>query len=329
MLFDGKVILITGATGSWGHELVRQLLKKKPEKIIVFSRNEASQVAMERKFNDGRLRFIIGDIREKESIMRASESADLIFHLAALKHVPVCEDQPLEALKTNVLGTQHVIEAAIDNHVEKVVYISTDKAANPANFYGLTKAMGEQLITHANTLTNCTKFVTIRGGNVLGTSGSVIHVFKQQIETDGKIMITDKNMTRFFLTIEEAIQLLLKATECSIGGEIFVMKMPACRIMDLAETLIEHSGKKEIEIVERGIRPGEKVHEILFSEYESQNTVIYDEDYYVILPTKNMSKLRKKYAGYPPVPKKSYSSDENVITKEEIRKLLKKGGFLP
>lgn len=196
-MFDEQIILITGATGSWGHELVKQLLAKNPKEIRIFSRNEASQVAMQRKFKDDRLRFIIGDIRDKDSIVTACHQVDLLFHLAALKHVPVCEDQPLEALKTNVIGTQNVIEAAIVNEVKKVVNISTDKAANPANFYGMTKAISEQLITHANLLTEKTKFVTIRGGNVLGTSGSVIYVFKEQIETTGKVSITDKRMTRF------------------------------------------------------------------------------------------------------------------------------------
>ncbi len=217
-MFEQKSILITGGTGSWGYELVAQLLTKNPKEIRIFSRNESSQVAMQRNFNDERLKFFIGDIRDKESLIEACKNVNIIFHLAALKHVPVCEAQPLEALKTNVIGTQNVIDAAILNKVEKVVYISTDKAANPANFYGLTKAMGEQLITHANLLTEHTRFVTIRGGNVLGTNGSVIHVFKNQIKTTGVVSLTDKEMTRFFLTLEDAIQLLFKAAESSIGG---------------------------------------------------------------------------------------------------------------
>lgn len=327
-MFEGQNILITGATGSWGHELVKQLLTKNPKENRIFSRNEASQVAMQRKFQDERLRFIIGDIRDKESIVTASTQVDLLFHLAALKHVPVCEDQPLEALKTNVIGTQNVIEAAIVNEVKKVVNISTDKAANPANFYGMTKAIAEQLITHANLLTEKTKFVNIRGGNVLGTSGSVIHVFKEQIETTGKVSITDKQMTRFFLTIEEAIQLVFKATESSEGGEIFVMKMPTCRILDLAEVLIKESGRKDVEIIELGIRPGEKVHELLFSENESLNTVIFDDNYYVILPTRNFPSLKEKYHECPIVETKSYSSKDHLMTKTEIRQLLEKGGFL-
>ncbi|MBJ3928202.1 polysaccharide biosynthesis protein, partial [Salmonella enterica subsp. enterica serovar Derby] len=171
----------------------------------------------------------------------------------------------IEALKSNVIGTQNVIDAAIQCNVNKVVYISTDKASNPSNFYGLSKAMGEKLIIHANTLNSDTKFVCIRGGNVLGTNGSVIHVFKRQIQEKRKVGITDPKMTRFFLTVEEAIKLVFKATFESIGGETFVMKMPACRITDLADLLIEASGKENIKKEMLGVRPGEKIHELLLS----------------------------------------------------------------
>ncbi len=328
MLFEKQTILVTGATGSWGHELVRQLLEKNPKEIRIFSRNESSQVAMQRQFANEKLVFIIGDIKEKDCIIEACAGVDYVFHLAALKHVPVCEDQPLEALKTNVIGTQNVIEAAIKNQVKKVVYISTDKAANPSNFYGFTKAMGERLIIHANMLKTNTRFVCVRGGNVLGTNGSVIHVFKDQIESKNLIGITDKRMTRFFLTLEDAIKLLFKASYESVGGEIFVMKMPTCKILDLAEVLIEASGKKTVEIVELGIRPGEKLHEILFSEYESKNTIVFDENYYVILPTIDIPSLRKHYRGFPSVKLESYNSSEALMTKQELKGLLLKGGFL-
>lgn len=328
-MFENKTILVTGATGSWGHELVKQLLEKNPKEIRIFSRNESSQVAMQRLFSDNRLTFLIGDIKEKQVIMEAAVDTDYIFHLAALKHVPVCEDQPIEAMKTNVTGTQNVIEAAIKNHVKKVIYISTDKAANPSNFYGLTKAMGERLIIHANMLKTETKFVCVRGGNVLGTNGSVIHVFKDQIEKKNQVGITDLSMTRFFLTIEDAIKLLFKASYESVGGEIFVMKMPTCRIIDLAKVLIDASGKKDVELVELGIRPGEKLHEILFSEYESQNTIAYDENYYVILPTINIPALKAQYQKYPKVNLANYNSSENLMSLDEIRTMLEKGRFLP
>lgn len=328
-MFENKTILVTGATGSWGHELVRQLLEKNPREIRVLSRNESSQVAMQRQFSDPRLIFIIGDIKEKDVLMEAALETDYIYHLAALKHVPVCEDQPLEAMKTNVLGTQNVIEAAIKNKVEKVIYISTDKAANPSNFYGLTKAMGERLIIHANMLKTETKFVCVRGGNVLGTNGSVIHVFKDQIEKANQIGITHMDMTRFFLTIEDAIKLLFKASHESLGGEIFVMKMPTCKIADLAQVLIEASGKKDVEMVELGIRPGEKLHEILFSEYESQNTIAYDENYYVILPTIDIPNLKSRYRNYPKVKLANYNSSENLMSLDEIKSMLVRGRFLP
>ncbi|XJZ28214.1 polysaccharide biosynthesis protein [Bacillota bacterium Lsc_1132] len=327
-MFENQTILVTGATGSWGHELVKQLLEKNPKEIRIFSRNESSQVAMQRQFSNEKLVFLIGDIKEKECIVDACNGIDYLFHLAALKHVPVCEDQPLEALKTNVIGTQNVIEAAIKNQVKKVMYISTDKAANPSNFYGFTKAMGERLIIHANTLKTDTKFVCVRGGNVLGTNGSVIHVFKDQIKTKNLIGITDKRMTRFFLTLEDAIKLLFKVSFESVGGEIFVMKMPTCKILDLAEVLIEASGKKGVEIVELGIRPGEKLHEILFSEYESKNTIVFNENYYVILPTIDIPGLKMHYSGFPSVKLQSYNSSEGLMTKEELKKLLMKGGFL-
>ncbi len=324
-----KTILITGGTGSWGHELVKQLLEKDPKEIRIFSRNEASQVHMQHEFEyNPKLNFIIGDIREYQGLAKASEGVNYIYHLAALKHVPICEHQPYEALKTNVLGTQHVIEAAIQNNVEKVIYISTDKAANPSNFYGMTKAIGEKLIIYANVLSPLTKFVCVRGGNVLGTNGSVIHVFKRQIQQKGEIGITDKRMTRFFLTLQDAIKLLFKATDESKGGEIFVMKMPTCSIIDLAEVLIEASGKEGVTIKESGIRPGEKLHEILLSEYESNTTVYFDEEYFVILPTIDLKELKEHYQNYKKIDLHSYSSHEMLMSKAEIKEMLLKGGFL-
>lgn len=198
-MFENKRILVTGGTGSWGHELIQQLLPQHPREVIIYSRSESAQVAMNRQFEDHRLSFCIGDIRDKEALSTACQGVDYVFHLAALKHVPVCEDQPYEALKTNVIGTQNVIEAALENDVDKVIYISTDKAANPSNFYGMTKAIGEKLIVYANLLRGRTRFVTVRGGNVLGTNGSVVHLFKDQIRQKGEVSITDMNMTRFSL----------------------------------------------------------------------------------------------------------------------------------
>jgi UDP-N-acetylglucosamine 4,6-dehydratase len=328
-LFNNKKILVTGGTGSWGHELVKQLLIYNPEEIRIFSRNESSQFAMKQEYdNNPILRFIIGDIKEKDTLIEACQDVNYIFHLAALKHVPVCEDQPIEALKTNVIGTQNVIDAAIISNVHKVVYISTDKASDPSNFYGLSKAMGERLIIHANTLKTKTRFVCIRGGNVLGTNGSVIHVFKRQIQEKQKVGITDLNMTRFFLTVHDAISLVFKATFESVGGEIFVMKMPTCKIIDLAKVLIEASNLENIEIETLGIRPGEKIHELLLSAYESTMTVVYDEAYFVILPAININGLKEHYSKYKPVKLENYNSSTGLMSKEEIKEMLMKGGFI-
>lgn len=328
-LIKNQTILVTGGTGSWGYELVRQLLDYEPREIRIFSRNESNQFTMKQEFdNNPKLNFIIGDIKEKEALIEASQGVDYIFHLAALKHVPVCENQPIEALKTNVIGTQNVIEAAISCNVHSVVNISTDKASNPSNFYGLSKAMAERLIIHANTLKTNTRFVCIRGGNVLGTNGSVIHVFKKQIKEKGKIGITDLNMTRFFLTIEEAIKLVFKATFESIGGEIFVMKMPSCKIIDLAEVLMEASNKTNIGVEVLGIRPGEKLHEILLSEYESTTAIVYDDEYYVILPAINIDGIKEHYANYQPVSLEDYNSGTGLMDKSQIAEMLKNGGFI-
>ena len=328
-MFTDKVILITGGTGSWGHELVKQLLREDVKEIRIYSRNESNQFLMKQEFdNHPKLHFIIGDIKEKECLIEACKNVDYVFHLAALKHVPVCEDQPLEAIKTNAIGTQNVIEAAIACNVHKVVYISTDKASDPSNIYGLSKAMGEKLIIHANTLQSNTKFVCIRGGNVLGTNGSVIHVFRKQIKEKQTVGITDLNMTRFFLTVQDAIKLVFKATYESFGGETFVMQMPTCKITDLAEVLIEHSNVKNVKMEILGIRPGEKVHELLLSKHESANTVVYDNEYFVILPSISIKGLREHYAKYKPVNMEEYNSSTGLISKEEIKEMLVKGGLL-
>ncbi len=327
-MFENKVILITGGTGSWGYELVSQLLNKNPKEIRIFSRNENNQVMMKRTFSFyPRLKFIIGDIKDEQSVNQSFENVDYVFHLAALKHVTICEEQPYEALKTNIIGTQNVIHAAIKNKVKKVIYISTDKAANPTNFYGFTKSIGEKLAIHANLLSPYTKFVCIRAGNVLGSNGSVIHVFKKQMSEKQKVTLTHEEMTRFFLTLEEAISLLFKAAKESEGGEIFVMKMPSCRIKDLAIVLGQAYGIK-VEFEELGIRPGEKLHEILFSEHESLNTVEYDSNYYVILPAIEIKGLKDRYRSCKPVELKNYVSSEHLMTHDEIYAMLEKGKFL-
>lgn len=331
-MYDGKVILITGGTGSWGNELTGQLLKKNPKEIRILSRGELAQVKMERKFHDKRLRFFIGDIRDIDAVKYATKDVDYIFHLAALKHVPVCEEQPQEAIKTNIIGTINVINASIENGVKKVVDVSTDKAVDPLNLYGMTKAVGEKLIIQANKLRGNTKFVCIRAGNVLGSNGSVVPHFIDQIKTFHKVTITDAHMTRYFLTLPEAIQLLFKAAESSFGGETFVMKMPSCKIVDLAKVLMEAYGDDRTKMEFSGARPGEKLNEVLVSRYESVHSYYYDEDYFLILPTLKIDGLNEYYDPSEKLRKVNfleYTSKDALMDEEQIKTMLVKGGFIP
>jgi FlaA1/EpsC-like NDP-sugar epimerase len=326
-IFNDSKILITGGTGSWGQTLTRLLLKKyNPKEIVIFSRGELQQVLMQRNFKDPRIRFVIGDVRDYEAVKFATLGIDYIFHLAALKHVPICEDQPQEAIKTNISGTTNIVNAAILNKVKKVIDVSTDKAVEPINLYGMTKSVGEKVIIQANNLSSDTKFVCIRGGNVMGSNGSVIPFFIEQIKNGGPITITDLRMTRFFLTLEEAIELLFKASEDSIGGETFVMKMPSCYISQIAEILMKQYGSAELK--EIGGRPGEKLDEMLISKHESPLSYCYDENYYVILPTGASSMLVEKYSQLEKVSFQEYSSKTFSMTNQEIIEMLKKGNFL-
>ncbi|MFM9278806.1 polysaccharide biosynthesis protein [Paenibacillus jiagnxiensis] len=327
-MFENSVILVTGGTGSWGRELVTQLLPHNPKKIIIYSRNESSQVKMERELKEPRLSFCIGDIRDQEALIAACRGVDYVFHLAALKHVNICEEQPVEALKTNIIGTQNVIDAAAVNGVKKVVNISTDKAADPVNFYGMTKAIAEKLMIYANTIHTGTRFVSVRGGNILGSSGSVLQLFINQLKETGQIEITDREMVRFFMTTQSATELVLTAAKEGKGGEIFVLMMDACKIMDLAEVLIEAYGIKDAKIVHIGTRPGEKLAEILLSEYESRHAVIYNNRYFVVLPEIEIPGLRNTYASYPSEHIKKYVSAANLMSKQEIRQKLEDGGFI-
>ena len=329
-MFENKSILITGGTGSWGNELTTQLLEMNPRQIIIYSRSELNQVNMKRKFNNNRLKFIIGDVRDYNSIQQATKNVDYIFHLAALKHVPVCEEQPYEAMKTNIVGIENLIRVAIENQVSKVIDVSTDKSVEPINVYGMTKAIGEKLIIHANTLTNKTKFVCIRGGNVLGTNGSVVPYFIDQVKRFNEITITDTNMTRYFLTLRQAIQLLFKATDSSIGGETFVMKMPGYKIIDIAKVIQNQFGDENCKIRIIGKRHGEKLHEVLISRYEVENAYIYDENYFVILPQLDIEGLKEYYRkkNLEALNKKEYSSNDYVLGYNEAKKMLIQGGFI-
>ena len=327
-MYSGSNILVTGGTGSWGRHLVRTLLEHHdPREIRVFSRGEHRQVEMERELGaDGRVKFIIGDVRDYEAVHEACRGVDIVFHLAALKHVPICERQPDEAFRTNVLGTENVIRAAIAQRVKKVVDVSTDKAVDPVNVYGMTKAIAEKLTLRANKLTDATRFVCIRGGNVLGTNGSVVPFFLERLRRGEDLPITHPEMTRYFMTLPEAISLLLRAAEAALGGETFVIRMPACRIRDLAEVMIERSGAAA-GVREIGIREGEKLHETLVSAREALHARHYDDDAIVILPPSPEPELALRYAACRPAEPKPYRSDDELLDKAGIARLLDAGGF--
>lgn len=330
-MYKNKVILITGGTGSWGNELTKQLLDKDIKKIIIFSRGELAQVEMQRKFKDDRLEFMIGDIRDKEALEEATIGVDYIFHLAALKHVPVCEKQAQEVIKTNIIGTMNLVNASIKNKVKKVIDVSTDKAVAPLNFYGMSKGIGEKLVIQANNYSQDTRFACIRAGNVLGSNGSVVPLFIEQIRKYNKITLTHKEMTRYFLTIPEAITLLFKAAKNCIGGEIFVMKMPSCKIIDLANVLIKHYGNSMTTIEETGIRPGEKLHEELISIHELQTTYEFSNNYYLIAPNIINDEMKKHYNNFASMNKlllPETSLKDKMMTEKEIEEMLVKGHFL-
>lgn len=331
-MFNDKIIFVTGGTGSWGHELVRQMLAKyKPKEIRIYSRGEHKQVAMKQEFGfNPVLRFIIGDVRDKNILSMAMKNADYVFHLAALKHVPVCEENCWEAVLTNLYGTQNVIECAMKNNVKKVVDISTDKAVDPFNLYGVTKAAGEKLIINANqNYTSGTKFVCIRGGNVMGTNGSVLPLFKKQILENNKITITDPDMTRYLMSTSEAIGLVFEAVENSEGGEIFVMRMSASKVSNMADVMIGLFGNPNTERTIVGVRPGEKKHEVLVSKNESPRTKIFNKKYYVILPQYPCPDLEKKYKSLPPIEFEEFNSNNaDQLGNDEFTRILNNENWL-
>lgn len=328
-MFKAKTILITGGSGSWGNELTKQLLEMHPKKIIIFSRGELAQVLMQRKFNGSQIEYVIGDVRDANAVDRLfSRGIDIVFHLAALKHVPVCENQPQEAIKTNIDGTTNLINAAIKYKIEKFIDVSTDKAVAPTNLYGFTKAVGEKLAIQANNLTNDTDFVCIRGGNVLGSNGSVVPLFIKQIKTNNKITVTDGSMTRYFLTLSQAIHLLFQAAEESVGGETYVMNMPSFYISDVAKALINHYGNDQTLIEEIGIREGEKTDEELISVHEAKRSYKFSDDYYIILPDININRDYNYINKLKKFNRLSFSSADNIKDVDYLTTLLDKGGFL-
>ncbi|MFC5468839.1 polysaccharide biosynthesis protein [Cohnella suwonensis] len=328
-MFENKVILITGGSGSWGQELTRKLLPHRPKEIRIFSRNRRAQLQMKMRFGEQTaLQYTIGDVRDASAVREACAGVDYVFHLAALKHVPICEWQPEEAIKTNIHGTENVIAASIAHKVKKVIDISTDKAADPINFYGMTKSIGEKLMVKSNDSNSATKFVCIRGGNVLGSNGSVVPFFMKQITEGQDVTLTSMAMTRFFLTLSEAIDLVLMAAQETIGGETFVMRMNACKIVDLIDVLIRNLADKPVRIKDIGIRPGEKTHEVLVTRDESLRTYRYNEHYFIILPNQAAPALTSRYGGLPKVTFEQYASDDNLMTGDEIEQMLRHGGFI-
>lgn len=277
---NNKTILITGGTGSFGKNFIGHLLKEsQAKKIIIFSRDELKQFQMEKEFNDSRLRFFIGDVRDKDRLQRAFHGVDIVVHAAALKQVPILEYNPFEAVKTNILGSQNVIDAAIDQGVKKVLLISTDKAAQPVNLYGSTKLCAEKLFIGGNSYAGGrTKFSCVRYGNVIGSRGSIVEALLKQSRATGKVYITDERMTRFWLKIEKSFDLVLFALDNMVGGEIFIPKVPSMKVVDIVDVVVPEAQKEII-----GIRPGEKLHEVLLTPEEARHSVELN-DYFVVLP---------------------------------------------
>jgi len=290
----GKRILITGGTGSFGHQIVSRLVEFDPDKIIIFSRDEEKQYRMQNELEDNKdlLEFVIGDVRNFDRICEAMKGVNIVYHAAALKQVPNCEYHPFEAVQTNVIGAENVRRSAIENSVDVVVSISTDKAVKPVNTMGMTKALQERIMLCKSSEKVATRFVCVRYGNVIGSRGSVIPYFKQRI-LDGKFLpITDKNMTRFLITLPEAIDLVFKATMKAETMQLFVKKMPACKLLDLARVMGKSlSGRDDYPVRIVGIRPGEKIHEVLVSE-EEMRRVVESRTHYVIYPYGKLNKAQ-------------------------------------
>jgi UDP-N-acetylglucosamine 4,6-dehydratase/UDP-glucose 4-epimerase len=320
-MFKNKKILITGGTGSLGKALTEKLLKMDVNVIRIFSRDELKQIKMQDQLKNKKLRFLIGDVRDKERLTRAMEDIDIVFHTAALKHVPVAEYNPFEAIKTNVLGTQNVIESSLDNNVELVLAIGTDKAVSPLNTYGATKLLMERMITSSNFYKgkHKTKFLCVRYGNVLGSRGSVLPKFLEQIKNKQGLTITDPKMTRFNITMNQAIELILRAVKFGRGGEIFVPKLKAYTVGDLKDTVMKLKNHN-MKIQKIPIRQGEKSHEILISQNEIPYTYESKDDYIIIMEgVKKLSSKNFKKVNFS----ESYSSDKApLFSKNEIKEII-------
>jgi len=318
----GKTILITGGTGSFGRKFVSKILEMDVKKVIVFSRDELKQYEMAQEFTDSRIRFFIGDVRDKDRLVQAFDGVDIVIHAAALKHVGVCEYNPFEAIKTNIHGAQNIIEAAINSGVEKVIALSTDKAASPVNLYGATKLASDKLFVAANSYVGMKKthFAVVRYGNVVGSRGSVVPFF-QKVKDSGKIPITDERMTRFWITLDQGVQFVIDNLRRMRGGEIFVPKIPSMKVTDLAIAIAPDC---EVEII--GIRPGEKLHEVMITEDDARRTLDYGT-YYVIQPEFPWWTIESSTGGKPLPEGFSYVSNTNIqwLSVEELRSLASDG----
>ncbi|MBN1661433.1 MAG: UDP-N-acetylglucosamine 4,6-dehydratase (inverting) [Anaerolineae bacterium] len=319
-VLDDKTVLLTGGTGSFGRKFTQIVLaEQRVKKLIIFSRDELKQHEMRLTFEDPRLRYFIGDVRDRDRLHRAVQGVDIIVHAAALKQVPSCEYNPFEAVKTNILGAENIIDVAIDAGVERVVALSTDKAVSPINLYGATKLVAEKLFVQGNVYAALggTRFACVRYGNVVGSRGSVIPVFRSQA-AEGRITITDERMTRFWITLEQGVRFVIKCISLMQGGEVFVPKIPSMRIVDLAEVIAPGCERDTI-----GIRAGEKLHEVLVSRDESRHTLEFD-DMYLIQPLHTWWKS-KEYPGARAMEDGAkFSSDKNQqwLTQDELRQIV-------
>lgn len=278
---NGSTILLTGGTGSFGNAFIERVTETWPSATIrVYSRDELKQSELRTKFGDRQVRYLIGDVRDRARLTRAVQGADIVIHAAAMKQVEACEYNPFEAVRTNVLGAQHIVDACIDAGVPRVVALSTDKAVNPVNLYGATKLCQEKIVVQGNAYAaqRDTRFAAVRYGNVVGSRGSVVPVFRQQMARDGRITITDDRMTRFWIMLPQAVDLVLYALENMYGGEVFIPKIPSMRVTDLADAIAPGVPRETI-----GIRPGEKLHELLITADESRHAIDAG-DVYVVLP---------------------------------------------
>jgi len=322
MYWKNQVVLVTGGTGSFGKKFVKIMLDEfHPAKLIIYSRDELKQHEMRAAgFEDASLRYFIGDVRDGDRLRRAMHGVDLVVHTAALKQVPACEYNPMEAIKTNILGTSNVIEAALDAGVKKVMALSTDKAVNPVNLYGATKLAAEKLVVQSNAYAagTSTRYACVRYGNVVGSRGSVVPVFMKQRES-GKITITDDRMTRFWLSLEQGVHFVIQSIQEMHGGEVFVPKIPSMKVSDLARAVAPQA---KVEII--GIRPGEKLHEVLISDDEARTT-IEQEGRFIVLPAEAMWFVYDWKAHGQPLPDGfRYASDTNTqwLDIEGIRKFI-------